>query len=209
MSASLLLIMVPPSVTSKTVSTRALSSIDAAAVSRCSPLLLRFLLPPSDSSATVNLNRENGQWCCQWLDDLLHSDFCTFRVLYALQETTIGRFLPRMCLVILCMVVVSASGLPVPTIVGSHERCTSILVGAVMTLSVHLPNSGFDKEEDCYATLEAVRNIMDVENCRWLAFFIGGDINILQLEPGNEDLQGIDWCGWAGMSRRRRRRDHL
>ena len=54
MSASLLLIMVPPSVSSKTVSTRALSSIDAAAVSRCSSLLLRFLLPPSDSCATVS-----------------------------------------------------------------------------------------------------------------------------------------------------------
>ena len=54
MSASLLLIMMPPSVSSKTVSTSALSATDAAAVSRCSSLLLRFLLPPSDSCATVS-----------------------------------------------------------------------------------------------------------------------------------------------------------
>ena len=42
----------------------------------------------------------------------------------------------------------------------SHERCTAILVGAMMILSVHLPHSGFD-EEDYFATLEAVRNITD------------------------------------------------
>ena len=37
-----------------------------------------------------------------------------------------------------------------------------ILVGAMMILSVYLPHSGFD-EEDYFATLEAVRNIMDEE----------------------------------------------
>ena len=46
--------MVPLQSSNKTVSTRAFSSIDAAAVSRCSSLLLCFLLPPSDSCATVS-----------------------------------------------------------------------------------------------------------------------------------------------------------
>ena len=46
--------MLPLSVSSKTVSTSALSATDAAAASRCSSLLLRFLLPPSDSCATVS-----------------------------------------------------------------------------------------------------------------------------------------------------------
>ena len=41
------------------------------------------------SFATINLNRENRRWCCEWLDDLRHKhrllhDFSCF---YALQET--------------------------------------------------------------------------------------------------------------------------
>ena len=46
--------MMPPSVSSRTVSTSTLSATDAAAVPRCSSLLLRFLLPPSASCATVS-----------------------------------------------------------------------------------------------------------------------------------------------------------
>ena len=37
---------------------------------------------------TIDLNRENGDWCCKWLDDLRHKhDFLCF---YALQETDNG-----------------------------------------------------------------------------------------------------------------------
>ena len=75
-----------------------------------------------------------------------------------------------------------------------------ILVGAMMILSVYLPHSGFD-EEDHFATLEAVRNIMDEEKkLGAVDFFIGGDINIeLKLEPGDEDLQGLDGIDWYGI----------
>ena len=78
----------------------------------------------------------------------------------------------------------------------------------MMILSVYLPHSGYD-EEDYFATLEAVGKKLGAVD-----FFIGGDINIeLKLEPGDEDLQGlngIDWWDlWATMSRRWRGRDQL
>ena len=40
------------------------------------------------------------------------------------------------------------------------ERCTAILVGLSMLLSVYMPHSGHD-EEDCIQTLEALRRIMN------------------------------------------------
>ena len=82
----------------------------------------------------------------------------------------------------------------------SHERCTAILVGAMMILSVCLPHSGFD-EEDYFATLEAVRNIVDEgKKLGAVDFFIGGDFDIeLKLEPGDEDLQGLDGIDWYGI----------
>ena len=63
-----------------------------------------------------------------------------------------------------------------------------------MILSVCLPHSGFD-EEDHFATLEAVRNIMDEgEKLGTVDFFISGDINMeLKLGPGDEDLHGTSW----------------
>ena len=71
-----------------------------------------------------------------------------------------------------------------------------------MILSVYLSHSGYD-EEDYFATLEAVRDITgEGKKLGAVDFFIGGDINIeLKLEPGDEDLQGldgIDWCGIYG-----------
>ena len=40
-----------------------------------------------------------------------------------------------------------------------HERCTAILVGSSMLLSVYMPHSGRD-EEDYIEALETVRNVM-------------------------------------------------
>ena len=76
---------------------------------------------------------------------------------------------------------------------GHFRRCND-------DLSVYLPHSGLD-EEDHFATLEAVRNIMDEgKKLGAVDFFIGGDINIeLKLEPGDEDLQGLDGIGWYGI----------
>ena len=82
----------------------------------------------------------------------------------------------------------------------SHERCTAILLGAMTILSVYLPHSGFD-EDDYFATLETVRNIMDEgKKLGAVDFFIGGDINIeLKLQLGDEDLQGLDGIDWYGI----------
>ena len=66
----------------------------------------------------------------------------------------------------------------------------------MMILSVYLPHSGY-VEEDYFATLEAVRNIMDEgKKLGAVDFFTGGDLNIeLKLEPGDEDLQGLIGTG--------------
>ena len=137
--------------------------------------------------------------CCEWLDDSRHKhrllhDFPCF---YALQETDNWT--------------ISAMDVPGHVVYGrdlgktatlcprqvcqfrrswvSHARCTAILVGAMMIFSVSLPYSGYD-EEDHFATLEAVRDIVG-EGKKLGAV----DINIeLKLEPGDEDLDdGIDW----------------
>ena len=58
----------------------------------------------------------------------------------------------------------------------SHERCTAILVGAMMILFVYLPHSGFD-EEYYFAALEAGRNIMDEgKKLGAVDFLIGGEV---------------------------------
>ena len=69
----------------------------------------------------------------------------------------------------------------------------------MMILSVYLPHSGY--EEDYFATLEDVRDIMgEGKKQGAVDFFIGGDINIeLKLEPGDEDLQGLDGIDWYGI----------
>ena len=69
----------------------------------------------------------------------------------------------------------------------------------MMIWFVYVTHSGFD-EEDCFATLEAVRNIMDDgKKLGAVVFFICGDINIdLKLELGDEDLQEVDGIDWYG-----------
>ena len=53
-----------------------------------------------------------------------------------------------------------------------------------------------------FHTSEAVRNVMD-EGKKFGAvdFFIGGDIDIeLKLEPGDENLEGLDGIDWYGIN---------
>ena len=59
-----------------------------------------------------------------------------------------------------------------------HARCTAILVGFMMILSVHMPHGGCD-EEDYITELEVVRIIMEEEKAMGAKdFLIGGDLNI-------------------------------
>ena len=77
----------------------------------------------------------------------------------------------------------SACALPVSPFVGQlgHTRCTAVLVGSMMILSLYVPHGGYD-EEDYITEVEVVKIIMEEEmgakDC-----FIGGDINVeLKLE---------------------------
>ena len=138
------------------------------------------------------------------------TDFCTtFHVFTLCKRLTIGRFLPWMRLVIFIVYGrdLGKTAILCPRQVCqfrrswvSHERCMAILVGAMMILSVYLPHSGYD-EEDYFATLEAVRNLVDEgKKLGAVDIFIGGDLNIeLKLELGDEDLQGLDGIDWYGI----------
>ena len=159
---------------------------------------------------TVNLNRENGDWYYEWLDDLrhkhrfLHESPC----LYALQETDNST--------------TSAMNLPGYIAYGrdhgrtanlcprevnhfrrswvDSERCTAILVGSPMLLSVYMLHSGND-EEDYIETLEKVRGIITKGKMAGpVDFHIGSDINIeMILDNAEEDLQCLDSIEWCGM----------
>ena len=110
---------------------------------------------------TINLNRENGDGVVSgWTTCDTSTYFCmTFRVFYALQETdnwtisamyvpghiVYGRDLGKTA--ILCPRQVCQFHRSWV----SHARCTALLVGAMMILSVYLPHSGYD-EEDHIAT---------------------------------------------------------
>ena len=85
----------------------------------------------------------------------------------------------------------------------SHERCTAILVGSMMILSVYMSHGGYD-EENYIAELEIVKIIMEERKKMGAKdFFIGGDLNIeLKIEGGNEEFQrldNLDWCGLCGL----------
>ena len=64
----------------------------------------------SGSFCTTNLKRENGRCVVSgWTICDTSADFCmTFRVFTLCKRLTIGQFLPWMCLVILCLVVIWA-----------------------------------------------------------------------------------------------------
>ena len=113
-----------------------------------------------------------------------------------------------MCLDVLCMVEIMVE-LPFlcPREVNhfqrswdNHERCTAILVGSSMLLSVEMPHSGRDEEEYIEA-LETVGNIVTEGGmAEAVDFYIGGDINI-EMKRGTtgEDLQGLDSIEWYGV----------
>ena len=84
-----------------------------------------------------------------------------------------------------------------------HDRCTAILVGSSMLLSVYMPHSGCD-EEDYTEALETVRIIVtDGRKAGTVDFYIGGDKNIvLKLDNADEGLQcpgSIEWYGMYGL----------
>ena len=155
----------------------------------------------------MNLNRENGDWCCEWLDDLRHTHrfLHDVRCFYALQETdsrtTSAMNVPGY---IVCGRDHGRTAILCPRDVNhfrrswvDHERCTAILVGSSMLLSVCLPHSGRDEVDD----IETVRNVMtEGRMAGAVDFYIGGDINVdVRLGDADEDLQGLDSIVWYGM----------
>ena len=64
---------------------------------------------------------------------------------------------------------------------------------------LYMSHSGHD-EEDCIATLEAVRNNMNEgRKLGAVDFYIGGGINIeLKLEDTGENIRGLDGIDWYG-----------
>ena len=112
---------------------------------------------------TINLNREKGDWCCEWLDDLRHKhhflDGCS--CFFALQETdswtTSAVNVPGYIVygndhgrtAILCPREVNHFSRSW----ADHERCTAIMVGSTMLLSVFVPHSGRDEEEGLHRGL--------------------------------------------------------
>ena len=80
-----------------------------------------------------------------------------------------------------------------------HERCTAIVVGSTLLLSVYMPQRGRD-EEDYIEALETVRaTLIEGKRAGAVDFFIG-DLNIeLRLDNTGGDLQGLDSIEWSGM----------
>ena len=122
-------------------------------VERRAPQPRRHLL--RGSFALVNLHREKGDWCCEWLGDLRHRHHILhdLRCFYALQETDHWT--------------TSAMNVPGYIVYGTDHgrtailcprevdhfrrswvdngRCTAILLGSTMLLSVHMPHRGRDE----------------------------------------------------------------
>ena len=80
-----------------------------------------------------------------------------------------------------------------------NARCTAILVGSAMLLSVYMPHSGRE-EEDYIEALETVRvTLTEGKRAGAVDFFICGDLNIeLGLDNTGGDLQGLDRVEWYG-----------
>ena len=81
-----------------------------------------------------------------------------------------------------------------------HERCTAVMAGSTMLLSVQMPHSGRD-EEDYIQAVETVRATL-IEGTRAAAvdFFSGGDRNIgLGLDNTDGEDEGLDTIERYGM----------
>ena len=81
-----------------------------------------------------------------------------------------------------------------------HERCTAIMVGSTMLLSVKMPHSGRVEEDHVEAFEMVSTTLIEGRNADAVDFFIGGDINIeLKLGNAGKDLQDLDSIEWYGM----------
>ena len=159
---------------------------------------------------TIELNREKGDWCCEWLDDLRHKHHILHELpcFYVLQETdhwtTSARNVPGYSVYgtdhgrtdILCPWEVNHFRRSWV----DNERCTAILVGSTMLLSVYMPHSGRD-EVDYIEPPELVRaTLMEGKRMGAVDFFIGGDLNIeLKLCFAGDEHRGLDSIEWYGM----------
>ena len=122
----------------------------------------------------MNLNREKGDWCCEWLHDLRHKHHILheFPCFYALQETdhwtTSAMNVPGYIVygtdhgrtAILCPREVNHFRRSCV----DNERCTAIL-GSTTLLAVYMPHSGRD-EMDYIEALESVRATL-MEETEW------------------------------------------
>ena len=151
-------------------------------------------------------NRENDDWCCECLDDLRnkHRILHEYSCFYALQET--DNWTTSAMSVLGYIVCGSDHGKTAILWLWEvnhfrrswvdHERCTAIMFGSLMLLSVNMPHSGRD-EEDYIEASETVRASL-TEGA--VDFFIGGDLNIeFRLDTADDDLHGLDSIDWYGM----------
>ena len=81
-----------------------------------------------------------------------------------------------------------------------NERCTAILVGTTVLLSVYMAHSGYD-EADSIEALESVRAaVTEGKRKGAVDSFIGGDLNLeLKLDIADDEHRGLDSIEWYGM----------
>ena len=76
-----------------------------------------------------------------------------------------------------------------------HGRCTAIMVGSTMWLSVYMPHSCRD-EVGYIEALDTVRaTLTEGKKAGAVDFFIGG----VRLGSTGEDLHGLDSIDWHGL----------
>ena len=76
-----------------------------------------------------------------------------------------------------------------------HERCTAVLIGAMMVF-VRLHAARWYDEENFFTELEIVKVIMEEgKEDGSQGFFIGGDLKI-ELGSGEGEFQGLDSLDW-------------
>ena len=114
-----------------------------------------------------NLNREIGDWCFEWLDDLRHKHHILhdFRCFFALQKTCNWR---TSAMNVLGHIAYrrdhSRTAILRPRELNhfrlswvDRERCTAIMVVSTLLLPVHMPHIGHGEEDDNIKALETER----------------------------------------------------